>query len=143
MWPAAFQRARIEGWPVSGRPVFVLLGIVTGAFPHTVFGMRVVKIPRCLPMAVKLDRQQVAEQMQRLPEWTLQGDQIERQLTFQDFVDAMIFVNKLAEVAEELGHHPDIRIVYNRVNLALSTHDAGGLTQKDFQLAQRIDSLAK
>ena len=94
-------------------------------------------------MAVKLDRQQVAEQMQRLPEWTLQGDQIEREMTFQNFVDAMIFVNKLAEVAEELGHHPDIRIVYNRVSLALSTHDAGGLTHKDFQLAQRIESLAK
>jgi 4a-hydroxytetrahydrobiopterin dehydratase len=93
-------------------------------------------------MAVKLDRQQVAEQMQRLPQWTLQGDQIQRQLTFQNFVDAMVFVNKLAEVAEELGHHPDIRIVYNRVTLALSTHDAGGLTQKDFQLAQRIESLA-
>ena len=94
-------------------------------------------------MAVKLDRQNVAEQMQRLPEWILQGDQIERQLTFPNFVDAMVFVNKVAEVAEELGHHPDIRIVYNRVNLALSTHDAGGLTQKDFQLAQRIESLAK
>ena len=94
-------------------------------------------------MAVKLDRQQVAEQMQRLSEWTLQGDQIERQLTFQNFVDAMVFVNKLAEIAEELGHHPDIRIVYNRVSLALSTHDAGGLTQKDFKLAQRIESLAK
>ena len=94
-------------------------------------------------MAVKLDRQQVAEQMQRLAEWTLQGDQIERQLTFENFVDAMVFVNRLAEVAEELGHHPEIRIVYNRVNLALSTHDAGGLTQKDFQLAQRIDSLTK
>ena len=94
-------------------------------------------------MPAKLDRQQVAEQLQRLPEWILQGDQIERQLTFQNFVDAMVFVNKVAEVAEELGHHPEIRIVYNRVNLALSTHDAGGLTQKDFQLAQRIESLAR
>lgn len=94
-------------------------------------------------MTVKLDRQQVAAQMQRLPEWTLQGDQIERLLTFENFVDAMIFVNRLAEVAEELGHHPEIRIVYNRVNLTLSTHDAGGLTQKDFQLAQRIDSMTK
>jgi 4a-hydroxytetrahydrobiopterin dehydratase len=93
-------------------------------------------------MAVKLDRQQVAEQLQRLPNWTLQGDQIERLLTFEDFVSAMIFVNRLAEVAEELGHHPEIRIVYNRVNLVLSTHDAGGLTHKDFQLAHRIDSLA-
>jgi 4a-hydroxytetrahydrobiopterin dehydratase len=93
-------------------------------------------------MAVKLERHQVAEQLQRLPHWTLQGDQIERLLTFENFVDAMIFVNRVAEVAEELGHHPDIRIVYNRVTLALSTHDAGGLTQMDFQMAQRIDSLA-
>ncbi len=92
-------------------------------------------------MAVKLERQQVAEGLQKLTQWTLQGDQIERLLTFENFVDAMIFVNKVAEIAEEEEHHPDIRIVYNRVTLALTTHDAGGLTQKDFQMARRIDSL--
>ena len=92
-------------------------------------------------MAVKLGRQQVAEGMQGLPHWTLQGDQIERQLTFETFVDAMIFINHVAEIAEEEGHHPDIRIVYNRVSLTLTTHDAGGLTQKDFQMAHRIESL--
>jgi 4a-hydroxytetrahydrobiopterin dehydratase len=92
-------------------------------------------------MAVKLDRQQVAEGLQKLTHWTLQGDQIERLLIFENFVDAMIFVNKVAEIAEEEGHHPDIRIVYNRVTLALTTHDAGGLTQKDLQMARRIDSL--
>jgi 4a-hydroxytetrahydrobiopterin dehydratase len=94
-------------------------------------------------MALKLDRQQVAEHLQKLPQWTLQGDQIERLLTFANFVDAMVFVNRVAEVAEELGHHPEINIIYNRVKLTLSTHDAGGLTQKDFQMAQRIDSLAR
>jgi len=94
-------------------------------------------------MAVKLDRQQVAEGLQKLPQWTLRGDQIERLLTFDNFVDAMIFVNKVAEIAEEEGHHPDIRIVYNRVTLALTTHDAGGLTQKDLQMARRIDSLPR
>jgi 4a-hydroxytetrahydrobiopterin dehydratase len=93
-------------------------------------------------MAVKLERQQVAEQLQRLQHWTLQGDQIERLLTFENFVDSMIFVNRVAEIAEEEGHHPEIRIVYNRVTLVLTTHDAGGLTQKDFQMAQRIDALA-
>jgi 4a-hydroxytetrahydrobiopterin dehydratase len=93
-------------------------------------------------MAVKLERQQVAEALQKLTHWTLQGDQIERLLTFENFVDSMIFVNKVAEIAEEEQHHPDIRIVYNRVTLALTTHDAGGLTQKDFQMAQRINSLA-
>jgi 4a-hydroxytetrahydrobiopterin dehydratase len=93
-------------------------------------------------MAVKLERKQVAEGLQKLTQWTLQGDQIERLLTFENFVDAMIFVNKVAEIAEEEEHHPDIRIVYNRVTLALTTHDAGGLTQKDLQMARRIDSLA-
>lgn len=92
-------------------------------------------------MAVKLERQQVAEQLQGLKGWTLQGNQIERLLTFENFVDAMVFVNRVAEIAEEENHHPDIRIVYNRVTLVLSTHDAGGLTQKDFRMAQRIDSL--
>ncbi|HVJ06157.1 MAG TPA: 4a-hydroxytetrahydrobiopterin dehydratase [Candidatus Saccharimonadales bacterium] len=92
-------------------------------------------------MATKLERQQVAEGLQKLPHWTLQGDQIERLLKFENFVDAMIFVNKVAELAEEEGHHPDIRIVYNRVTLALTTHDAGGLTQKDMKMAQRIDSI--
>ena len=93
-------------------------------------------------MSIKLERQQVAEGLQKLTNWTLQGDQIERLLKFENFVDAMIFVNKVAEIAEEEEHHPDIRIVYNRVTLALTTHDAGGLTQKDFQMARRIDSLA-
>lgn len=94
-------------------------------------------------MAEKLDRKQVAEEMQTLQQWTLQGDQIERLLTFADFVDAMAFVNRVAEIAEAESHHPDIRIVYNRVTLSLSTHDAGGLTEKDFQVARRIDTLAK
>lgn len=85
----------------------------------------------------------MAEWLQKLTLWTLQGDQIERLLTFENFVDAMIFVNKVAEIAEEEGHHPEIRIVYNRVTLALTTHDAGGLTQKDFQMARRIDSLVE
>jgi 4a-hydroxytetrahydrobiopterin dehydratase len=93
-------------------------------------------------MAVKLERQQVAEGLQKLPQWTLQGDQIERELKFENFIDAMIFVNKLAELAEEEGHHPDIRIVYNRVTLALTTHDSGGITRKDLQMAERIESLA-
>lgn len=93
-------------------------------------------------MSTKLDRQQVAERMQAVPQWTLDGDQIERLLTFANFVDAMIFVNHVAEIAEEEGHHPEIRIVYNRVTLILSTHDAGGLTEKDFRMARRIDAVA-
>jgi len=94
-------------------------------------------------MAEKLDRTRVAEAMQTLRQWTLQGDQIERQLTFANFIDAMAFVNRVAEIAEAEAHHPDIRIVYNRVTLALSTHDAGGLTDADFRVARRIDAVAE
>ena len=91
-------------------------------------------------LAEKLDRHHVAEQMQTLPHWTLQGDQIERALTFPGFPAAIDFVNRIAAIAEELRHHPDIRIQYNRVHLALSTHDAGGLTARDFELARRIET---
>jgi 4a-hydroxytetrahydrobiopterin dehydratase len=92
-------------------------------------------------MSAKLERHQVAERMQTLPQWTLNGDQIERLLNFANFVDAMIFVNRVAELAEEEGHHPEIRVVYNRVTLILSTHDAGGLTEKDFRMARRIEEI--
>jgi 4a-hydroxytetrahydrobiopterin dehydratase len=92
-------------------------------------------------VANRLDAQQISSALDKLNGWTLEGDQIERNLTFGNFVDAMVFVNKVAEVAEEEGHHPEITIVYNRVKLALTTHDAGGLTSKDFKMARRIDTL--
>jgi 4a-hydroxytetrahydrobiopterin dehydratase len=92
-------------------------------------------------MANRLDPQQADAALSKVQGWTLAGDQISRKLVFADFVDAMIFVNKVAEIAEEEGHHPEINIVYNRVTLTLTTHDAGGLTAKDFQVARRIDEL--
>lgn len=61
--------------------------------------------------------------------------------TFKDFVDSMQFVNKVADIAEELGHHPDILITYNKVKLSVVTHDAGGLSELDFKLAARTNSL--
>ena len=73
----------------------------------------------------------------------LNGRCLNRELRFDNFVDAMQFVNRLATVAEEEVHHPDIRVVYNSVSLELTTHDAGGLTDKDFSLARRINSLLK
>jgi 4a-hydroxytetrahydrobiopterin dehydratase len=92
-------------------------------------------------MAARLQPEQISAELKQLTHWRLDGNQIERQLTFETFVDSMVFINKVAELAEEEGHHPDIRIVYNRVTLALSTHDAGGLTSRDFKLARKIDSL--
>ncbi|AXC13658.1 Pterin-4-alpha-carbinolamine dehydratase [Acidisarcina polymorpha] len=85
---------------------------------------------------------EVAEELTRLPEWRLVGAEIVRDLTFADFNAAMAFVNRVAEKAESAGHHPDIDIRWNRVKLALVSHDAGGLTDRDFELALDIDSLA-
>jgi len=83
----------------------------------------------------------VTEQLALVPEWHLEGDNIVRQFVFADFLAAMAFVNRVAEKAESAGHHPDIDIRWNKVRLALSSHDAGGLTQADFSLAAIMDSL--
>ena len=74
-------------------------------------------------------------------DWSLQDNAIQRQCKFKDFIAAVQFVNRLVEPAEAAGHHPDLTISYNRVVVSLTTHDAGGLTQKDFDLAQIIDRL--
>ena len=74
--------------------------------------------------------------------WLLQGGEIVRSFRFADFVEAMKFVNKVAEIAEAAQHHPDIHINWNQVTLNLSTHDAGGITQKDFDLAEQINGVA-
>ena len=73
--------------------------------------------------------------------WTREGDELVKQVTRSDFVDAVRFVDALVPVAEEANHHPDIAISWNKVTLRLSTHSAGGLTQRDLDLAARIDQL--
>jgi 4a-hydroxytetrahydrobiopterin dehydratase len=72
-----------------------------------------------------------------LPGWQIENGELVRTFAFKDFVEALRFVNRVGEAAEKAGHHPDIDIRYNRVRLALITHDAGGLTEKDFQLASQ------
>jgi phenylalanine-4-hydroxylase len=86
-----------------------------------------------------------------LPHWTISGDatnakpcQIERELKFKDFKAAMTFMNAMAAVAEDLNHHPDWRNVYNRVNIGLTTHDAGNrISMRDIQFAQAVESYLK
>jgi 4a-hydroxytetrahydrobiopterin dehydratase len=72
------------------------------------------------------------------PEWKLEDGKLVREWTFQDFREAMAFVNRIAAIAEDAGHHPDIDIRYNRVLLSLVSHDAGGITERDAMLAGRI-----
>ncbi len=72
------------------------------------------------------------------PEWKLQGGKLVREWAFKDFVAAMTFVNHIAAMAEAAEHHPDIAIRYNRVQLGLVSHDAGGITERDTAMASRI-----
>lgn len=74
--------------------------------------------------------------------WVRDGDTLEKVLTFADFAAAMAFVNQVAELAESRNHHPDITISYNRVVLRSTTHDRGGLTGLDFDLARAVDAVA-
>jgi 4a-hydroxytetrahydrobiopterin dehydratase len=80
----------------------------------------------------------IKEHLARLPGWERAGNAIRRTWTFADFKGSMAFVNRVAGLAEEMDHHPDIDIRYSRVTLVLSTHDAGGLTARDFALAEKI-----
>lgn len=75
------------------------------------------------------------------PDWKRKGEAITRTFEFKDFAGALQFVNAVAQLAERANHHPDIDIRWNKVTLALSTHDEGGLTNKDFKLAAQIDGL--
>ena len=77
-----------------------------------------------------------------VPEWEIVNGELVRTFQFKDFRAALGFVNRVGELAEGAAHHPAIDIRYNRVRLALVTHDAGGLTGKDFDLAARADSAA-
>lgn len=88
-----------------------------------------------------LEEKVVAAKLRSMPLWKLEGGELVRRCEFGNFIDAMEFVNRVAELAEAAGHHPDIDIRYNKVRLALVSHDAGGLTQRDFDLASGIDSL--
>jgi 4a-hydroxytetrahydrobiopterin dehydratase len=89
----------------------------------------------------KLSDSAVRRRLAGLKGWKKAGNAILKQLSFADFKEAMFFVNGVASLAERAGHHPDIAITYNRVTLSLSTHDAGGITGKDFDLAKRADAL--
>lgn len=91
---------------------------------------------------VKLSDAEIEQGLKAVPEWAQLGDQIQRTYHFKNFVEAMAFSQKVAVLAEEDQHHPDILIRYSKVTLSLSTHDAGGLTSKDFNAAAKYDKLA-
>jgi len=89
-----------------------------------------------------LTTQAVEEKLKQLQGWKLDGGEIVREFSFADFVEALQFVNAVGEKAEAANHHPDIDIRYNRVRLALISHDVGGLTERDFRLAEVVNGIS-
>ena len=92
-------------------------------------------------MPDKFSADEVSQALGRLPGWAADGDSITRSFKFEDHIEAMGFVTRVAMAAEVMDHHPDLRIVYNTVDIRLSSHDAGGVTDRDEKLADRINGL--
>jgi 4a-hydroxytetrahydrobiopterin dehydratase len=88
-----------------------------------------------------LSDSEIKSRLVAVPDWQVESGELVRLFLFKDFRASLAFVNKVGDLAENAGHHPDIDIRYNKVRLALVTHDAGGLTQKDFDLAAAADKL--
>ncbi len=94
-------------------------------------------------MASTLDRQQVTEALKGLPAWSFSEGRLRKTFQFSSFREAVSFLVRVAFEAEDLDHHPEIRNVYNRVDISLTTHDAGDrVTEKDIELARRIEHFA-
>jgi 4a-hydroxytetrahydrobiopterin dehydratase len=92
-------------------------------------------------MAKRLTEDQIQEELEKLRGWAREGNAIRKQYTLGGFPDAIAFVARLAFDAEAADHHPDITINFKRVTLVFSTHSEGGLTQKDFDGARKVDEL--
>jgi 4a-hydroxytetrahydrobiopterin dehydratase len=92
-------------------------------------------------MSTVLTDPEIQQALQTLPGWKKNGVAIERVLQFGSFVQAMEFVDHVAEAAEAVNHHPDILISYNKVTLTLISHDSGGVTSRDIKMAARINEL--
>ena len=91
----------------------------------------------------RLDENEIEGRLAELPGWAHAGGAITRDFACGDFAGSVDFVNRIAPVAEEVNHHPDVAISWSTVTLTISTHSEGGLTDADFELARRIDGLAR
>lgn len=96
-----------------------------------------------MPRPTKLDEAARRAAHARVPQWELRADSLHRTFTFADFGEAFAFMTRVALIAEKMDHHPDWRNVYNRVEITLSTHDAGGVTGLDFEMAGKVDGVFK
>lgn len=88
----------------------------------------------------RLDVAEIQDGLRTLPEWQLRENKLVRELTFKDFSEAFAFMTRAALLSEAMGHHPEWSNVYNRVHISLSTHDAGGITEKDLKWAREASA---
>ena len=91
-------------------------------------------------MATKLSPDQIVDALKQLPGWAIEDAKLTRSFVFQDFIAAFGFMARVALIAERMNHHPEWFNVYNRVKIQLTTHDAGGVTEKDMTLAKAIEA---
>jgi 4a-hydroxytetrahydrobiopterin dehydratase len=90
----------------------------------------------------KLDEIEIKKRLENLKEWKVEGIYLVKHLKFDNFVSAVNFINKIVPIAEELEHHPDLELKnYNELVIRITTHDEGGITELDFELAKKIDEL--
>jgi 4a-hydroxytetrahydrobiopterin dehydratase len=94
-------------------------------------------------MAQSLNQTEIQERLKSINGWKQNGKTIQQTFRFKNFINAIAFVNELVEPAETAGHHPDLEISYNKVTVSMTSHDAGGLTSKDFDMAMTISELAE
>lgn len=92
-------------------------------------------------MTMKMEIHELERALASIPYWTLENDKLHRQFSFRNFVDAFGFMARVALIAERMDHHPEWRNVYRTVTIDLTTHDAGGVSRKDIELAIAIDNL--
>ena len=92
----------------------------------------------------KLNQDKINSNLSKYPGWSFENESISKQFQFKDFIDALSFVNTVGLESEKMDHHPDILMfVWNKVKITISTHSAGGVTEKDFALAQKIEDRTK
>ena len=93
------------------------------------------------PTMAALSNEAIQQGLAKIPGWSYQGKELHKKFTFKSFLPGIEFVNRIAHAAEDAGHHPDITINYNVVGISLSTHSEGGVTQKDLDLAGKIEQI--
>jgi 4a-hydroxytetrahydrobiopterin dehydratase len=135
--------------PLPARPASI--NEDSGNLPAKVSALEAMRAQGFLPggwarglrrIQMKLSEEQIKDALSRLADWRREGDGLTRDLKFENFKGAMEFVNRVADEAEAMDHHPDILIHgWNKVRLSVMTHSEGGLTEKDFKLAERINGL--